>query len=62
MPGPAMGRIGHEPASRRAFFKNTSKIATKYLKIPLKSPRRAAYNQRVFCERTPTVCEKKNKT
>ena len=56
-----MGRMCHKPAPTHVFFKNTSKIATKYLKIPLKSPRRAAYNQRVFCERTPTVCGKKRK-
>ena len=38
----------------------TSKIAKKYLKIRLNSPQRAAYNQRVFCERTPTVSGKKS--
>ena len=31
------------------------------LRPALERARRAAYTQRVFCERTPTVCEKKSK-
>ena len=55
-----MGRIGHRPPSRRAFFSPTFRGLFLDLRPALDRARRAAHDRRVFCERTPTVSEKKS--
>ena len=56
-----MGRIGHKPPSHHVFFSPTSRGKFLDLRPALERARRAAYDRRVFCERTPTVNEKKRK-
>ena len=54
-----MGSIGHKPPSHHVFFSPTSRGKFLDLRPALERARRAAYDRRVFCERTPTVNEKK---
>ena len=54
-----MGSIGHKPSSHHVFFSPTSRAKFLDLRPALERARRAAYDRRVFCERTPTANEKK---
>ena len=56
-----MGSIGHKHPSHHVFFSPTSRGKFLDLRPALERARRAAYDRRVFCERTPTVNEKKRK-
>ena len=55
-----MGSIRQEHPSPRAFFSPTSRGKFLDLRPALDRARRAAHDRRVFCERTPTVSEKKS--
>ena len=56
-----MGSIRQRPAPPRAFFSPTSRGKFLDLRPALDRARRAAYDRRVFCERTPTISEKSKK-